>query len=224
MCQGPSNLGFMDPITIVLADEQHLVRTGLKQVLAQSAVVRVVGEAGDEEELLKQIGEQQPKIVIMDYNQPDSFRHETVLAIREQSPGTNILIISGDNDKQSIYQVLEHGVHSFITKTCGEGEILDAVTATAKGDKFFCTKVVDYLLEKSFTKEEESYEPTPLTSREIEIVRLIAKGLIAKEIASELNLSVHTVYTHRKKIMKKLGINSSSELVLYAVNQGILKE
>lgn len=214
----------MDSITVVLADEQHLVRTGLKQVLVQAGNVQIVGEAGDEEELMQLVEEQHPRIVIMDYNQPDSFQHDTITAIRQCSPHTNILIISADNEKQSIYRVLENGVSSFITKTCGEEEIIDAVAATAKGEKFFCTKIVDYLLEKSFAKEENNTTPAPLTGREIEIVRLIAKGLIAKEIAGELNLSVHTVYTHRKKIMKKLGISSSSELVLYAVNQGLLED
>lgn len=210
---------------MVLADEQHLVRTGLKQVLGQAGDINITGEAGDEEELLALLREQKPpQIVVMDYNQPDSFNHNTVKEIKQLAPKTNILIISADNEKRSIYRVLENGVNSFLTKTCGEEEILDAIHATAKGEKFFCTKIVDYLLEKSFSKEEENCEPTPLTTREIEIVRLIAKGLIAKEIASELNLSVHTVYTHRKKIMKKLAISSSSELVLYAVNQGILEE
>lgn len=215
----------METITVVLADEQHLVRTGLKQVLRQSEDIKIVGEAGDEEELIALLEDQAPpNIVVMDYNQPDSFSHETVKNIKQSAPNTQILIISADNEKRSIYRVLENGVNSFLTKTCGEEEIMDAIYATAKGDKFFCTKIVDYLLEKSFSKEEDNCEPTPLTTREIEIVRLIAKGLIAKEIASELNISVHTVYTHRKKIMKKLAISSSSELVLYAVNQGILEE
>lgn len=215
----------METITVVLADEQHLVRTGLKQVLKQAGNIRITGEATDEEELLALLEQTpSPRVVVMDYNQPDSFDHDTVKHIKRVSPKTNILIISGDNEKRSIYRVLENGVHSFLTKTCGEEEIIDAVQATAKGEKFFCTKIVDYLLEKSFSKEEDNCEPTPLTAREIEIVRLVAKGLIAKEIAGELNLSVHTVYTHRKKIMKKLAINSSSELVLYAVNQGILDE
>ena len=84
----------------------------------------------------------------------------------------------------------------------------------------YCTNVLNHLLEKSFPKDDCS--PVPLTPREIEIVRLVASGLIAKEIASELNLSTHTVYTHRKNIMKKLKFGTTSELVLYAVNEGII--
>ena len=112
-------------------------------------------------------------------------------------------------------------MNSFLSKQCDEKEILDAVLATAKGEKFYCTNVLNYLLEKSFPKETEC-KPLPLSAREVEIVQLISTGLIAKEIAGKLNLSTHTIYTHRKNIMKKLGIGSTSELVLYAVNEGIV--
>ena len=112
-------------------------------------------------------------------------------------------------------------MNSFLTKECDETEILDAVMATAKNERFFCSKILNYILEKSFNKS-ISCKPSPLSQREVEIVRLIAKGLIAKEIADRLNLSTHTVYTHRKNIMSKLKVKSASELVLYAVNNGIV--
>lgn len=212
----------MQKVSIVLADAQYLTRTGLKRLLEGIAAFNVLAEADDEEELLDQLKSHQPQVVILDYNQPDCFSHKTLDHIKNMSPDSKILVISEDNNKNSIYEVLEHGVSSFLTKTCGEEEIIDAINATARGQKFFCTKVLDYLLEKSFAKG-ESCAPTPLTPREIEIVKLVAKGLIAKEIADELNLSPHTVYTHRKKIMKKLNLNTSSELVLYAVNSGIVE-
>ena len=91
-----------------------------------------------------------------------------------------------------------------------------------KENVFFCSKVLDIIMERSFGKPGEECAPTPLTPREIEIVRLTARGLIAKEIADVLSLSPHTIYTHRKNIMKKLKLNSSSELVLYAVNNGMI--
>lgn len=213
----------MQPISILLADSQHLVRLGLRHLLADREEFHIVAEATDEQDLFKELAHHNPRVVILDYKQPGSFSEETIRQLREEAPSANVLIISADNEKNSIYQVLEYGVNSFLTKTCGQEEILDAVKATAKGEKFFCTKVLDYLLEKSFSKAEENCAPTPLTPREIEIVRLVAKGLIAKEIAGILNLSTHTVYTHRKNIMKKLGLNTSSELVLYAINNGIVE-
>ena len=213
----------MQPISILLADSHHLVRLGLRHLLADEKKFNIVAEATDEESLFEELSEHNPNIVILDYKQPGSFSEKTIQQIRKQAPQANVLVISADNEKNSIYQVLEYGINSFVTKTCGEEEIIDAVKATAKGEKFFCTKVLDYLLEKSFSKEEENCAPTPLTPREIEIVRLVAKGLIAKEIAGLLNLSTHTVYTHRKNIMKKLELNTSSELVLYAINNGIVE-
>lgn len=211
------------PISIVIADSQVLVRVGLKHLLGNNDRYQILAEAKDEKELFSLLNSKHPDVLIMDYNQPDSFSHQTIDLVRKNYPETNILVISGDNNKQAIYRVLESGINSFLTKTCDQEEIQDAVAATAKGEKFYCTRIIDYLLEKSFAKEEEEdCSPTPLSPREVEIVRLIAKGLIAKEIADTLNLSTHTIYTHRKNIMKKLNINSSSELILYALNNGLV--
>jgi DNA-binding NarL/FixJ family response regulator len=213
------------PISIVIADSQVLVRVGLKYLLSNPDQYDILGEAKNEKELFQRLDKDHPDVLILDYNQPDNFSHQTLDLIRKKFPQTNVLVISADNDKKAIYQVLESGVNSFLTKTCDEVEILDAVTATAKGEKFYCTRIIDYLLEKSFAKEEEEdCSPTPLSPREVEIVRLIAKGLIAKEIADVLSLSTHTIYTHRKNIMKKLNINSSSELILYALNNGLVSQ
>ncbi len=211
---------YMKSISIIIADSQFLIRVGLRHLLSSFPSCEIVAEATNEVQLMEQLKKFQPNMVALDYNQPHRFSPETIEKIREASPYTNILVISGDEDKKTIYRVLESGVSSFLSKQCGEKEITDAVMATAKGEKFYCTNVLNHLLEKSFPKEDCS--PTPLTAREIEIVQLVASGLIAKEIAGKLNLSTHTVYTHRKNIMKKLQIGSTSELVLYAVNEGIV--
>lgn len=213
----------MQSISIAIADPQYLTRVGLRHILASQPHLRVIAESSNEADLLLQLREQPTQVIILDYDHPGYFDHDTIHAIKSVSPKSNILIISDDHDKHSIYQVLENGIHSFLTKDCHEEEIIDAVHATAKGEKFFCTRVLDYLLEKSFGSKEENCSPTPLTPREIEIVKLTAKGLIAKEIANNLNLSIHTVYTHRKNILEKLALKTSSELVLYAVNHGIVE-
>lgn len=216
----------MEAISIVIADAQFLIRQGLRRLFEQQEDFYIAGEASDQKELMVLLKEHQPNVLVLDHDQPEHFHAEIIPSIKKVAKSTNILIISADNDKQVIYQVLEFGVNSFLTKTCDEEEIIDAVKATSKGEKFFCTKILDYLIERSFNRKEEDEAdcaPTPLTPRELEIVRLVGKGLIAKEIANALNLSIHTVYTHRKKIMKKLELGSSSELVLYAINNGIVK-
>ena len=214
----------MDKKSIVIADNQFLVRLGLKNIVKKCPEFKLNGEASDEEELLKMLSSTKADVLILDYNQPHAFGVQSIKKINKLSPETNLLVISADNNKNKIYEVLEFGVNSFLTKQCGEEEIRNAIYATAKGEKFFCNNVLNYILEKTFSSEEEGdCSPTPLTFREIQVVKLIAAGKIAKEIASELNLSTHTIYTHRKNIMRKLELSSTSELVIYAINHGIIE-
>ena len=206
--------------SIIIADSQYLIRFALKRVVSQLPHLELIGEATSTEELLQLIQAKAPKIVMMDYYE-DGFQLDAVKQVMEISPQSRIIIVSADDNKKNIFQTLEWGINAFLTKSCDEDEIIDAIKAAINNDKYFCTKVLDYLLEKSFNKGQES-NTSPLTIREIEIVQLIAKGLVAKEIAALLNLSPHTIYTHRKKIMKKLALKSSSELVMYAVNRGLV--
>ncbi len=212
----------MEKTTIIIADTQYLIRAGLRCVLQQQDSLEIVGEVTNQSELFKMVEEMEPDIVILDYNQPPAFTVDAVPIIKSLSSQTQILIISADDDKKNIFSSIENGAVSYLTKKCGESEILDAIRATSKNEKFFCNKVLDFILEKSFKKDND-LKTNPLTPREIEIVQLVVTGKIAKEIASELNLSTHTIYTHRKNIMKKLKINSNSELVLYALQEGLVE-
>jgi len=209
--------------SIILADADYLVRVGLNHILDKQSDMEVLGAVATEKGLFELMETNPAKVVIVDYNQPDNFSIDSVIKLRKEYPETGVLVVSADNEKASIYKVLEAGVTSFLTKSCNEKEILDGIQAAAKQQRFFCKKVMDYVFERSFSTSDEDAQQTPLTEREIEVVKLAAKGLIAKEIASELGLSTHTVYTHRKNIMRKLKINTATELVLYAVNNGLVK-
>lgn len=211
-----------EEITICLADTHYLARVGLKQLLSERPHYRITAEIGDEAELLQYLAERATDLVILDYDQPEYFSVHTIKQIRAAFPAVNILVISSDSDRKNIDLALEYGVNSYLTKSCDKEEIFDALKAAQKGDKYFCTKILDYILEKSFSRPLVPVDAVPLTGREIEIVQLISKGLIAKEIGNMLNLSTHTVYTHRKNIMKKLQMNSLSELMLYALNKGLI--
>lgn len=212
----------MSKTTIAIADAQYLIRVGLRHLIEEFEQFEIIGEAGSEKELLNFLKNHTPDVVILDYQQPENFDISSIEKIKAISPESKILVISGDNEKENIYNVVQNGVSSFLTKSCDEEEIINAIKATAKHEKFFCNKILNFILEKSFSKPEDC-SPTPLSPREIEIVRLVVDGKIAKEIASQLNLSTHTIYTHRKNIMNKLELKSTSELVLYAVEKGIVK-
>jgi DNA-binding NarL/FixJ family response regulator len=212
----------MNSVRIAIADSQYLTRKGLRQVLSQRQGYVVTSELSHETELYKHLKSNPPDVLILDYNQPRHFTTETVRKVKELAPQVEVLIISADEQKDQIYEVIESGVNCFITKECDETEILDAIEAAKKGQKFFCNKVLDYIIEKSFPGNADDCDPSPLTPREKEIVVLTAKGLIAKEIASDLDLSTHTVYTHKKRIMKKLGLKSPVQLVMYALEKGMI--
>lgn len=208
--------------SIIVADSQYLIRFALKQIVRTEPHLALVGEVESEKELIDLLKKgPQPDIIMMDYFE-DGFQLGTVKKVRITCPEARIIIISSDEDKKNILQTLEWGVNGFLTKFCDDEEIRDAIKASVNQERFFCSKVLNYLLEKSFGKEAEVQAPIPLSTREIEVVQLIAKGLVAKEIAALLNLSPHTVYTHRKKIMKKLELKSAPELIRFAVQHGLV--
>jgi DNA-binding NarL/FixJ family response regulator len=205
-----------------LADAQFLIRFALKELLKETNTFSVIGEAGNEAELNKIIAETPPDIIVIDYNQPGFFSVESIKNIKEQHPTIELLVISSDDNKENIYDVINSGVLRFLTKKCDAHEINEAFRAIIRGEKFFCASIFNFIFEMSFSQNNYSSNPLPLSARELEIVQLIAQGLVAKEIGKKLNLSTHTVYTHRKNIMEKLKLRRSSELVLFAVNKGLL--
>ena len=208
-------------ISVVVGDSQMLCRLGLSQVLRKNEDVDIVGEVENQQELLRKVVHHKPDVVIVDYNQPTFFDENVVAEIKNISPNSKILVISSDDRKERIYSVLENGVNSYLTKQCDPQEILDAIHATSKNEKFYCHKILDLLIEKSFPSKDQNCSLTALSPREKEILTMVAQGKTAKEIAFDLNLSHHTVYTHRKNILKKLNLTSPTEMIVYAIENGL---
>lgn len=214
----------MNPsISIAIADAQVLCRVGLCQLLKEDQDIDIVGQAGNDKELLDIVLKHKPDVVVVDYNQPQYFDHTITQKLKEVSPDTRILVISSDVRKDRIYQVLENGVNSFLTKQCDETEIQEAIRTTARGEKFYCHKILDLILERSFPGKNGKSSGDTLTPREKEILTQVAKGKIAKEIAADLHISTHTIYTHRKNILKKLGLTSPTEMIVYALEHGLIE-
>lgn len=196
---------------------------GLKHLLSRNKGLEIIGESSNTDEMLAKVKTLHPDVLMFDYNNGDQFALSDITEVKKVSPSTKILVISSDENKENINKALEFGINSFLTKQCDKDEISSAIIASSKGEKFFCNKVLDIILEKHLSKDDEDdCKPTELTVREIEVVKLIAEGNSSKEIADHLHLSPHTVYTHRKNVMRKLKIKSASELILYAVNTGII--
>jgi DNA-binding NarL/FixJ family response regulator len=211
-------------IKIIIADAQYLIRFGLQNLLTANKDFTLVGEAENSKELLALVKQYQPEVIILDYNNEDNFTLEDIEKVKRLSPVSNFLIISADTSKSNIYKVIELGAISFLTKECDREEIIGAIYATAKKEKFLCHKVIDIIIEKHIHEGEDHCKAFNLSLRETEIIKLTAKGWTAKTIAGHLFLSTHTVYTHKKNIMKKLKINSSSEMIVYAIQNGLISK
>jgi len=212
----------LQPTSVVIADSQFLIREGLKALFSEHPDIHVAAEVSTKEALFSTIRTIRPDVVTIDHTNLDNFRIDDLDTIETISPGTRVLIISDIKNETLVQRVMETCITGFLTKTCDAGEIIAAVRALASGEKMFCHKVLEIILHhpEGITS---NCDGTNLSQREIEIIRLIANGYTTAQIAETLYRSFHTIATHRKNIMKKLGIRSSPELLLYAMNNGLIQ-
>ena len=209
-------------INILISDAQYIIRAGLKFITAQNHDLEIIDEVIKKETLFKKLNDSLPSLLIVDHLSTEGFDLKDYQLIVDKYPELPTLVISMDNDKQNVSYILERGVNSFLTKNCSESEIKEAIYATAKGEKFICNTILNLIWNKN-SSSKENCDPSSLTKREIEIIKLIGEAMTTKEMAQKLYLSHHTINTHRKNIMKKLGLRSPIELILYGINTGLIK-
>lgn len=201
--------------TIAIWDNQYLTRQGCRQLVMDDQHFDLLWDAPVGEGKLPGAA---PDILITD---PASWPRGIANPINGLN-GTHVLIISDESRREVVNQWLGWRIQGFLTKHCSGEEIHNALLALSRGEKFYCNKVLEVVLEKAgYNNGAEDCSPTVLTQREIEIVNLLAAGKHTKDIAAELHLSTHTVYTHRKNILRKLGVRNVQELVIYALRKGI---
>ncbi|HEY9008446.1 response regulator transcription factor [Ohtaekwangia sp.] len=211
------------PIRILLADNQPLTAAGLVHFLEAREDASILDEVFDREQLESLLEKHKPDLLITDYNLANYITPDDLRIVKEISPATNILVISADDNKGTILDVLQLGVKGYLTKACSREEIMMAIQSTARGEKFYCHKILDIIMEKHFSSEPETFDASILTARETEILTLIAQGKSTQTIADNLHLSPHTVQTHRKSIIRKLNIKSPTEFVIHAIDFGLIK-
>ncbi|MEO5977497.1 MAG: response regulator transcription factor [Chryseolinea sp.] len=213
----------MTVIKVLLADNQPLTSAGLIHILSLRSDVRIVDHVKEAYQLPMLLEEHTPDLLIVDYDIPGYVSKDDLTDVKRKSPVTNVLVISADNNKSNILQVLQSGVEGYLTKDCSREEIMMAVTTVARGEKFYCPKILDVIMEKHFSPELKEASPHVLTAREREILTLLASGYSTQKVADHLHLSPHTVHTHRKSIIRKLNIKSPTEFVIYALDFGLIR-
>ncbi len=215
----------MSQIRIVLADDHAVMRTGLRLVLERQSDFSVVGEASDGREAVALVQKDAPDVLVMDIGMPNLNGIEAARQVAAAAPQVSVVILSMHSDEAYVLRALKAGARAYLLKESAESDLIAAIRAVHAGKAFFSPAVSrmlveDYVRQLQDREIEDSYEL--LTTREREILQLIAEGKSNKEIAAVLNLSLYTVETHRGNLMEKLGLHTVPELILYAVRKGVI--
>ena len=213
-------------IRILLADDHKVLRSGLRRILEEQSDLEVAGEAGDGREAVEMAEALQPDIVVMDIGMPLMNGIEATRQILHRNSGMHVLILSMYSDENYVVQVLRAGARGYLLKDSAEDELIDAVRTVHGGLPFFSQRIAKMLVGDSMQRlrdegASDTYEL--LTPREREVLQLIAEGKSNKEVAAALFVSPTTIETHRARIMDKLDLHSTAEIVLYAVRKGIVQ-
>jgi len=205
--------------SIIIADNQFLIIESLVRILEKDVRCRVIKVVANKYELYKALKLEKASLLIVDYALLDFDSFSELAGIKNDFPHTNLLILTNTLNKGELLELNTLGLKNIIYKTADEEELFDAIYATLKGKKFYSAELLDMLFEA--TEKKSAFDETgPLTSTEIEVVRLIAEGLTTKDIAARKNISFHTVISHRKNIFRKVHVSSASELIMYAIKAG----
>lgn len=210
---------------ILLADDHGLVRQGLRRIIESRPDLEVVAEASSGAEAVQLALEHRPDVVVMDVGMKGLNGLEALMQIRKHAPGVAVLMLSMHEDERYVSRAVREGASGYVVKDCVEDDLLQALAAVARGERFFSPSVSRLVATRTNQARndvlpDDRYEL--LTDRERHIYQLLAEGNANKEIAALLNLSQHTVETHRARIMDKMGLHSAAELVLSAVRRGIV--
>ena len=215
----------MKHIRILLADDHTVVRKGLRLLLESQPEFQVIADAANGREAVAMAEEHKPDVVVMDVAMPTLNGIEAARQISMRLPYCAVVFLSMHSDESYVLKALKAGARAYLLKDSAEHDLINAVKAVSVGKSFFSPAisrmlVEDYMRQMQERKLEDSYEL--LTTREREVLQLLAEGKNNKDVAGILNLSLYTVETHRSNIFQKLNLHSGAELILYAIRKGVI--
>jgi DNA-binding NarL/FixJ family response regulator len=208
---------------ILIADDYDAVRAGVRSILENREGWQIVGETANGRDALRLARETQPDIAVVDYSLPLMDGLELTRAIKHELPRTQILIYTMHDRESIVTDVLRAGARGYVLKSDPASHLTDAVEALARGKPYFSPTISETVLDHFIEQNHSRKSDTTLTSREREVVQLIAEGMINKQVAYTLDISTKTVDSHRAKVMEKLKLNTAAQLVLYAVRNNIVQ-
>jgi two-component system NarL family response regulator len=219
-----------DPIRVLIVDDHALFRRGLEMVLAEEDDIDLVGEASDGAEAVQKAGEALPDVVLMDIRMPRSSGIEACRAMKEIAPSTKIVMLTISDEEEDLFEAIRAGASGYLLKDIPYDEVADVVRAVNGGQSLINPSMAAKLLAEfaALARRDESEQaeqvPAPrLTDREIEVLKLVARGMNNRDIAKELFISENTVKNHVRNILEKLQIHSRMEAVMIAVRENLIE-
>ena len=210
-------------IRVLLADDHKIVRQGLRGLLEKQPDIEVIAEAEDGRTAVRLVKEMSPNVVIMDVAMPDLNGIEATRQITAKAPGTKVVTLSMYSDRRFVAEMLGAGASGYLLKDCAFEELIQAIHTVAANQVYLSPTIVNTLVKDYIHRLEKSDASafSLLTTREREVLQLLAEGKTTKEIGHQLYLSVKTIETYRQQIMIKLNIRSIAELTTYAIREGL---
>jgi two-component system, NarL family, nitrate/nitrite response regulator NarL len=212
-------------IRLLLVDDHPVVRRGMRSCLEGIKHVEVVDEAVDGKEALEKVRKLSPDIVLMDIDMPNMNGLEATKFVREEFPDVRVLILSIHTNKQYVLQIIRSGAQGYVLKDASPADLVRAIESVDSGEPFFSPDISQIVLNQYLEEAgaDADGDSVKLTTRERQVLAMIAGGQSNKEMASELNVGVRTIETHRERVMNKLNIHSVAGLTKYAITNGIVK-
>ncbi len=208
----------MEAIKVLLADDHKIFREGIISLLKTEKEIEIVAEANNGNEVLEILKTTPVDVVLLDINMPKMSGIETATLITKHFPSTRILVFSSYDEDLYILKMIQIGVAGYVLKTSGTTELIMALKAVSMGDSYYCKEVSSKIRQQFSRKKLKGVNnEIPLTERELEIMKLVAKGLTNAQIGERLFISPRTVDTHRRNLLQKLNLHSAVELTRYAI-------
>jgi len=211
-------------ISVVLADDHTIVRDGLRALLEADPEIRVVGNAADGRQVVSQVQELQPDVVIMDISMPELNGIDATRKILQSSPQVRVIILSMLGTADHVFHALQAGARGYLLKESAGREVMDAVQTVYAGEMYFSRPITQTLVNDYLQQRDETQKGSleTLSLREHEILCLVVEGKTSAAIGKSLNLSPKTVESYRSRMMQKLGISDMAELIKFAIKHGMI--
>ncbi len=210
--------------TLVLAEDHHIVRQGLKALLAEEHSFKLLGEAGDGLEALELVARCKPNVLVLDLMIPRLHGLEVIRRVHADHPATRVIVLSMHSDEPYVVEALRSGALGYVLKDCTASNLIEAIRSVAAGRRYLSPSLAERAIDALFQNRGEAgldpYET--LTGRERLVLQLAAEGLNNPEVAERLFISARTAETHRANLMRKLSLHSQTDLVRYAIRKNII--